>query len=160
MTLQSRSQQRVGVFGGAFDPSAARVGWGRGHASLAQALRGLLTRLELAPSDVGRIVSGASGSVTGDRLEALTLRDAWRHDPLPPILAPKGVVGQYGGGFLASAVLSVNDPEPGATAGFREADPVMAITPHRGGPLPPADLTLVTSLASGGAASWLILEQA
>ena len=150
---------RVRGFGSAFDPSAPRVGWGRGEATLAEALRRVLQSAGLAPRDVGRIVSGASGSVSGDRLEAHTLRRAWQGEPLPPVLAPKSVTGQYGGGFLASAVLAASNQEFAATAGFSEPDPELGVIPHRGGPLPPADITLVTSLASGGAASWLLLER-
>ena len=150
---------RVRGFGSAFDPSAPRVGWGLGAEPLARTLRGLLAREGLAPSDIGRIVSGASGSVAGDRLEALTLRRAWEHDPLPPVLAPKAVTGQYGGGFLAAAVLAMSDQECGATAGFSDPDPEFDVRPYDGGGLPPAGIALVTSLASGGAASWLLLER-
>ena len=150
---------RVRGFGSAFDPSAPRIGWGRGDAPLAEALRRVLHGAGLEPHDIGRIVSGASGSIAGDRLEAHTLRGAWQGEPLPPVLAPKSVTGQYGGGFLASAVLAVSDWEFAATAGFSEPDPELGVIPHGGGPLPPADVTLVTSLASGGAASWLLLER-
>ena len=150
---------RVRAYGGAFDVSAPRIGWGRGHDSLAGALRSVLDRVGLAPRDIGRIVSGASGSLAGDRLEAHTLRAAWADSPLPPIIAPKGLIGQYGGGFLASAVMAARAQEWSATAGFAEPDPELEVTPHGGGPLPPADLTLVTSLASGGASSWLVLER-
>jgi 3-oxoacyl-[acyl-carrier-protein] synthase II len=149
---------RIRGFGSAFDTSSPRLGWGRGDVPLAHALGRVLHRAGLAPRDVGRIVSGASGSVAGDRLEACTLREAWQGSPLPPILAPKGVTGQYGGGFLASAVLAMSDQEFAATAGFSEPDPELGVIPHGGGPLPPAGITLVTSLASGGAASWLLLE--
>ena len=45
------------------------------------------------------------------------------------------------------------------TGGFSEPDPDLGLRPHEGGPLAPARLTLVTSLASGGTASWLILER-
>ncbi len=113
----------------------------------------------LGPDDIGRIVSGASGSIAGDWLEAQTLKAAWQDAPLPPILAPKGVTGQYGGGFLASSVLAASDQEFGATAGFSEPDPELGVVPHPGGPLPLSNVTLVTSLASGGAASWLLLER-
>lgn len=149
----------VRAFKSAFDPSAPRIGWGRGHLTLARALDGLIVSAGLAPHDIGRIVSGASGSVAGDKLEAHTLRSAWDRSELPPILAPKGVTGEYGGGFLAAAVLSVVEQELAATAGFSELDPSLGVTPHQGGSLPPAELTLVTSLASGGAASWLLLER-
>jgi len=150
---------RVRGFGSAFDSSAPRIGWGRGHAPLAEALRRVLHGAGLEPRDIGRIVSGASGSVAGDRLEAHTLRAVWKNEQLPPILAPKSVTGQYGGGFLASAVLAVSDQEFAATAGFSEPDPALGVIPHGGGRLPPADITLVTSLASGGSASWLLLER-
>lgn len=150
---------RIRGFGSAFDPGAPRVGWGRGDQLLARALRGVLERARLAVHDVGRIVSGASGSVAGDRLEAHTLRAAWQGLPLPPILAPKGVTGQYGGGFLASGILAASDQEFGPTAGFSEVDPELGVIPHGAGPLPRADVILLTSLASGGSASWLLLER-
>src|SRR5258706_531468 len=63
----ARVYARIRGAGGAFDPSAPRVGWGRGHEGLAQGLRALLDRLRLAPRDVPRIASGASGSVGRER---------------------------------------------------------------------------------------------
>jgi len=45
------------------------------------------------PGQIGRVVSGASGSIGGDRLEARTLRQVWKETGPPPILAPKKVVG-------------------------------------------------------------------
>jgi 3-oxoacyl-[acyl-carrier-protein] synthase II len=155
----ARIRARVRGFGSAFDPGAPRIGWGRGDAALAEALGGVIARAGLAPRDVGRIVSGASGSVAGDRLEAYTLRRTWLGLDLPPILTPKSVTGQYGGGFLAAAVLAVAAREYTPPADFLP-DPDLGMIPHREGPLPPADFTLVTSLASGGAASWLLLERA
>ena len=155
----ARIRARVRGFASAFDPSAPRNGWGRGETRLAESLIGGLGKVGLRPADVGRIVSGASGSVAGDRLEARTLRAAWERAPLPPILAPKGVTGEYGGGFLAAAVLSVFEEEFGPCGGFAEADPELQVTPHAGGPLPPAAITLVSSLASGGTAAWLLLER-
>jgi 3-oxoacyl-(acyl-carrier-protein) synthase len=149
---------RVRGFGSAFDPSAPRIGWGRGDAVLAEAMRGVFDRAGLAPRDVGRIVSGASGAVAGDRLEAHTLRRAWGGIALPPILTPKSVTGQYGGGFLAAAVLAVSAREFASPTDFLP-DPDLGVIPHSTGPLPPAAITLVTSLASGGTASWLLLER-
>lgn len=150
---------RIRGFGSAFDPSAPRIGWGTGHASLAQGLLRTIDRAQLRRADIGRIVSGANGSITGDRLEARTLLTAWQDAALPPVIAPKSVTGQYGGGFLGSAVLAAAEDNLGPTAGFAERDPGLGITPHGGGPLPDTNYTLVTSLASGGTASWLILEK-
>jgi 3-oxoacyl-(acyl-carrier-protein) synthase len=147
---------RVLAWGSAFDPTAPPVGWGTGCAGLARALRRSLDRAGIDLASIDRIVSGASGSVGGDRVEGLMLREAWGHSPLPPILAPKGVAGEYGGGFLAAAVLAVQTPF-GRTAGFEEPDPDLALVPHDGSLLTPPSTVLVTSVAAGGAASWLVL---
>jgi hypothetical protein len=77
---------------------------------------------------------------------------------LPAVLAPKGHVGEYGGGFLASALLAAGGGEFGPTAGFEHPDPALGIRPFAGGRLDGGPLTLVTSLSSGGSASWLLLE--
>ena len=110
------------------------------------------------PAEVVRIVAGASGAVAGDRLEAEVLQAAWAGTPLPPILAPKAHVGQYGGGFLAAAVLSLAGGVLGPTLGFSREDPALGIQPFGGGSLEPAPLTLVTTMGSGGSSSWLLLE--
>ena len=86
------------------------------------------------------------------------LRAAWEDRPLPPVLAPKAVVGEYGGGFLAAAVLAAAGAPFGPTAGFAEPDPALGLTPHDGSPLPPPRRVLATSLAAGGAGVWLLLE--
>ena len=104
------------------------------------------------------MVSGASGSVAGDRLEAFVLGALFADLPLPKVLAPKGVTGEYGGGFLASVVLAAQRLPFGPTAGFDEADPALDVVPHGGGPLPPGGLLLALSLAAGGAAAWVVLE--
>ena len=151
---------RVRGFAGAFDATAPRVGWGNGAQPLAAAIRRMLDRAGVSTREIGRIVSGASGSVTGDRLEARTLREVWNGDRLPPVIAPKGATGEYGGGFLGAAVLAAQGAPVGATDGFQEVDPELGIVPYDGSELPPASTTLVTSLASGGSASWLLLENA
>ncbi len=154
----ARIHARIRGFASAFDPTAARIGWGRGHAHLSGALTQLLQRTATDRARITRIVSGASGSVAGDRLEAHVLRDVWQGAALPPVLAPKAHTGEYGGGFLAAAVLGATLPNLGPTVGFAEVDPELGVRPHHGGALPAPDVTLVTSLASGGAASWLLLE--
>ncbi len=158
---------RLQGWGSAFDPSAPPTGWGSGHAALGAALRRTLERAGLRPGagGLGGIVSGASGSRAGDRLEALTLAAALSasgHE-LPPILAPKGVTGEYGGGFLAAAVLAML-PAPAALADRSSEDPPfepdleLGITPRAWGPL--AGTVLISSLAAGGAAAWLLLAAA
>jgi 3-oxoacyl-(acyl-carrier-protein) synthase len=150
---------RVRAWGSGFDPSASRVSWGRGHEPLARAARRMLDRAGLAPRDIDLVVSGASGAVAGDRLEADTLHALWGEAPLPPVLAPKSVIAEYGGAQLAAAVLATAGAEFGPTAGYETFDPELRVTPHAGGPLPALRRVLVTSLAGGGAAAWVVLER-
>lgn len=153
----ARPLARVLAWGSAFDPSAPATDWGTGHEVLARALRRTLARAGLRPCDVDLIVSGASGSRTGDRLEALTLRAVWGETPLPPVVVPKAVTGEYGGGLLGPAVLAASGARFGPTPGFREPDPGLGLAPHDGSPGSAPSVVLATSLAAGGAAAWLIL---
>jgi 3-oxoacyl-[acyl-carrier-protein] synthase II len=146
--------------GAAFDPSAEPHRWGRGEAGLAKSLVRYLDRSGQAPEKIDLVVSGASGSRLGDRLEALTLRGAWGDRPLPPVVAPKGTTGEYGGGFLAAGLLAASGEPIGPAAGFSEADPELGVEPWRGQRLPPPRLCLLTALASGGAAGWALLAPA
>jgi hypothetical protein len=98
--------------------------------------------------------------VAGDRLEAETLRALWDGAPLPPVLVPKSVTGEYGGAHLAAAILAITGAEFGPTAGFGILDPALRIAPHAGGPLPSPRHVLVTGLAGGGAGAWIVLERA
>lgn len=153
----ARPLARLLGWGSAFDPTATATDWGRGYASLGRSLRRFLARSGAAPSDIARIVSGASGSPSGDRLEALTLRAAWEGATLPPVVAPKAVTGDYGGGFLGAAVLAAAGEPFGPTPGFLEPDPELGLTPSlTASSVSPASAVLVTSLAAGGAAAWVL----
>ena len=59
------------------------------------------------------------------------LRAAWEGAPLPPVAAPKAVIGEYGGGLLAAAVLAAAGAPLGPTPGFAEPDPELGIVPPR-----------------------------
>lgn len=155
-----RALARILAWGSAFDPTAPVTSWGAGEASLAHHLLRTLRRAGLAPEDVDLIVSGASGSREGDRLEARVLRVAWGDAPLPPVAAPKGVTGEYGGGLLGAAALAAAGSPAGATAGFGEPDPSLGIVPYGGAAMPSPSTVLVTSLAAGGAAAWVVLGRA
>ncbi len=149
---------RIAGWASAFDASAPPTDWGTGGAVLARGLLRGIGRFGLGPADFDRIVSGASGAVQGDRLEAEVLAAAWGDRPLPPILAPKSVAGEYGGAHLASALIALSGAPFGATAGFAEADPALGLRPHDGGALVAPRRVLATALAAGGAAAWLALE--
>ena len=74
------------------------------------------------------------------------------------MFAPKGCLGEYGGGLLGPAVLAASGETLGPTAGFAEPDPEVGVVPHSGGPLEPPRRILATGLAAGGAAAWMVLE--
>lgn len=156
----TRILARIRGGGQANDPSATATSWGRDHQGLSRSMAASMRRLSLQPGEIQRIVSGASGAVTGDRLEALTLQALWGEETLPPILAPKAVTGEYGGGYLASLLLAMEGATFGPTAGFRGLDPLLGIVPHDGRPLDAPRSVLGCTHASGGAAAWLFLERA
>jgi len=143
----------------AFDATSPVAGWGRGSAALARSLLAGLDRLGLGPARIDLIVSGASGSRRGDLLEAQVLHSAWGTQPLPPVLAPKSVTGEYGGAFLAAAILAAQGEGTWDASWFAVADEACGIVPHRGTIPRAARTVLVTSLAAGGSASWLVLER-
>ena len=140
-----------------FDPSAPGWDYGSGDEPLARTLARGLERAGCAPGTIELVVSGASGAVRGDRLEAAILRRIFPEPP--PVVAPKGALGGWGGGHLAAALLAASGRALGPTSGFEEVDPELGIRPAAAAELParPAR-TLVSSLASGGAAAWLVLE--
>jgi len=155
----ARVLARVGWSGAAFDATASVSDWGDGQAPLAAALRAGLDLVPDGAAGVAAIVSGASGTRRGDRLEARVLRAAWGEIPLPPVLVPKAVVGEYGGGILTSGLLALEGAPFGPTPGFAEPDPEVGVAPHAGGALQIPSRVLLTGLASGGAAGWLVLER-
>jgi 3-oxoacyl-[acyl-carrier-protein] synthase II len=148
----------LGAFS-AFDPTAPASGWGTGAEGLASRVVAGLARLGLSPEGIDLVVSGASGSRRGDRLEALVLRRAWEGRRLPPVLAPKAWTGEYGGAFLGAAVLAALGARPAPASFFTEIDPELGIRPDPEGRKVDPGRVLVTTLAAGGAASWLVLER-
>ena len=156
----ARVLARVVWSGAAFDATASAADWGDGHAPLAAVLRAGLDSLPGGASGVSAVVSGASGARRGDRIEGRVLRAAWGKVPLPPVLVPKAVVGEYGGGILAPALLALEGAPMGPTPGFEEPDPEVGVAPHGGGAREIPARVLLTGLASGGAAAWVVLERA
>ena len=155
----ARLLARVAGSGAAFDSTASVSDWGDGHAPLARALRAMLARAGTDIEEIDRIVSGASGSRRGDRLESATLTAAWGGAPLPPVLTPKAVHGEFSGGMLAAAVLAAQGAPFGRPSAFTTRDPALGVAPHDGSPLAAPRRVLVTALAPGGAAAWTLLER-
>lgn len=146
---------RIVAWGRGNDPTASATDWGRGATGLARRVATELARADVPIDTIGRVVSGASGSRRGDELEARTAHALFDGSP-PPVLAPKGLTGEYGGGFLASALGSLDDEVASPSVGA--ADPDLPVAPATG-PLPPARRVLVTCTASAGPFAWLVLER-
>ncbi len=149
---------RLRAGGSAFDPRAPRTGWSDRPELLAAGLSRFLSQASVQPTEIGCVVSGACGSVAGDRLEAQVLRQAWGSAPLPPILTPKAVTGEHAGGLFAAAVLALEGAAFGPTPGFAEIDPELGVAPHDGTLFTRPSKLLISSLAVGGAAAWVLLE--
>jgi 3-oxoacyl-(acyl-carrier-protein) synthase len=143
-----------------FDPSAPAWDWGTGGDALAGTLRRGLERHGVAPSSIGLIASGASGSRRGDALEAACLR-ALFGSRRPPVAAFKARTGEYGGAALAAAVLAAGGAALAPTAGFTEPDPALgepAFAPLTA-PLPAEPRrVLASSLSTAGGAAWAVLD--
>ena len=159
MARGARPLARIAASGAAFDPTASTSDWGAGHVSLGRALGAALVRAGLGTESIDRIVSGASGARRGDLLEAATLAAAWGGRPLPPVVTPKAVAGEFGGSLLAAAVLAAEGAPFGRPLAFATRDPALAVAPHDGSPLPVPRRVLVSALAAGGAAAWAVLER-
>jgi 3-oxoacyl-(acyl-carrier-protein) synthase len=155
----ARPLARVAANVAAFDPSARVTDWGDGHLSLARGLMRGLARAGRRAADIDLVVSGASGARRGDRLEADTLTTVWDGAPIPPVVVPKAVTGEFGGGLLAAAIVAMAGAPFGRPVSFGARDASLAVVPHDGAKLPAPRGVLVTALAAGGAAAWTVLER-
>ncbi len=154
----ARPLVRIKMTGRAFDPFAPRTGWSHDHELLSESLKKSLFTNGVDPIDIDRLVTGGCGIGPGDRIEALVLRSLFGDAPLPPVLAPKGVTGESGGGFLGAAFLATTGSPFGPTPGFTHEDPELGVIPHDGRSLPDPTAVLATGFAAGGAAAWAVLE--
>jgi 3-oxoacyl-[acyl-carrier-protein] synthase II len=146
---------RLLAAGSGFDPTAPSWDFGTGHQVVAGELTRGLARSGTAPDEVDLWVAGAGGSRRGDALLGRALErlaEPWR-----PVLAPKGVLGEYGGGFLGAAVLHAGGLPARATAGFERPDDGARLVPHAGGELAPPARTVAATVAAGGGFAWALL---
>ena len=147
---------RIAATAAAFDPDASESDWGEGDEALARGLSRAIRGIDA----VDLVVSGASGSRRGDRLEAKVLERVFGRGALPPVVVPKAVTGEYGGGHLAAAFLAAEGAPFGAVETLTRVEPGLAVTVHGGDALPPPETVLVSALAAGGAGAWAVLERA
>ncbi|HVS65595.1 MAG TPA: beta-ketoacyl synthase N-terminal-like domain-containing protein [Thermoanaerobaculia bacterium] len=156
----ARPLGRIGFFARGFDPTAAPTSWSERPAPLSARLGVALDEAGWMPESIDLVVSGASGSRPGDRAEARVLRTVWGERPLPPVLAPKAVLGEWVGAPLIAGLAALEGGHFGATPGFEQVDPELGLVPHDGRELEPPRRILLSVLSAGGAGAWLGLEGA
>ena len=143
----------------AFDATAPPLDWGDGAEGLARELENGLERAGVTKASIDLVVSGANGSRRGDALEAAVLSRTFAGfksiGSVPPVVTPKGALGEYGGGFLAAAVLALEGGR-WLAPWFAAVDPELGLAPVEEFAAPRR--VLVSSLAAGGAAAWLVLD--
>ena len=136
------------------DPTAPTHSWGRGGKRLAQSLATRLVAQGVDVPSIEQVVSSASGSLRGDRLEADWLRALFAKSRVPHVVAPKSVTGEYGGGYLAAALLAAGGAAVAAPRDFA-VDPRLGIEVAAAGR---ACRTLISATAAGGAAAWVVVD--
>jgi hypothetical protein len=151
-------RSRVGFAYDSVDGTAPPYGFGRGAAHLAEELREKLAEARIPLSSIDGVLAGARGSVEGDAQEAAWIATLFSERRLPPVFAPIGTTGLGGGGFLAASALAAEGVPLGGSAGFCQPDPRLPIRPHPSAISPTPGRLLVSTIASGGAAVWTILE--
>lgn len=153
----ARPLARFVAGGGGFDPSASVSGWGDSGVQLGAALVARMRSLGVDPERIGRWMSGANGSRPGDRAEAALAAARQSAGTVVPLLAPKGIVGEYGPGFLAAGIVAARGGAVASVDGF-EADPGLGCQPQGSGGRPA--LVCMATTSAGGAAAWCVVEGA
>ena len=109
-------------FGIARDTTASISDWGTGADAVVTAMRAALEDAELPLDAVDAIYASANGSRRGDALEEEALGLLFG-DRMPPIVATKGVFGEYAAGgalHLAAALLAIDEQKLHGSVGFEE----------------------------------------
>ena len=141
----------------ATDASASPYGFGSRAKELGVSLREHLRDEEIEPHSIEGVIAGARGSIEADAQEAEWIESFFGGEA-PPIFAPMGTTGLGGGGLLAAACLAAEGLPLCGTAGFSERDPALSLRPHPSAVSPTPRRILVSTLASGGQAAWLLFD--
>jgi len=153
LLLQARASKAYAFFSGfgmARDTTASISDWGDDHGAIAAAMRAAIDDAEIALGDVDAIYAGANGSVRGDAVEARAIESLFG-ERIPPVVATKGVFGEYAAGGalqLVAAVLAVHEQKLHASAGFENGD--FRFTPTRERRESALRHVLVNSVSAGG----------
>lgn len=140
------------------DDTSPPYGFGSAGAALGERLRAHLESEGIRLATIDGVISGARGSIEGDAQEAHWIAALFGEGRTPPVFAPIGTTGLGGGGFLAAAALAAEGSPLGGSSGFCERDPALPVRPHPGAVSPTPGRILVSTLASGGQAIYVLLD--
>ncbi|HEX7150841.1 MAG TPA: beta-ketoacyl synthase N-terminal-like domain-containing protein [Thermoanaerobaculia bacterium] len=139
-------------FGIARDVTASVSDWGDDHEAVVAAMRAAIADAELSVSDIDAIYSAANGTRRADRLELHAL-SALFGAKVPPVVAVKGIFGEYSGGGsmqLAAALVAMDEQTLHASYGFEQPDPELRFEVTRERRPMPLRHILINALSAGG----------
>ena len=149
----------VSGFGMARDTTAPISDWGDDPRAVVTAMRAAIDDAEIAIADVDAIYASANGSVRGDEVEGRAI-EALFGASLPPVVATKGVFGEYAAGGalqLVAAVLAIDGQSLHASAGVNES--AFRFTPVRERRACELRHVLVNSVSAGGGIVCAVLSR-
>ena len=146
------------AFGGAaFDARARPTGYPPDGRVLAQALERSLSTAGWEKQDVDAVVTGASGSLDGDRADARLVCALFGEGRT--VVAPKAVAGECGAAPLLAAVQVAAGLPPPRCPPIDVSESDLGVLPYTEGGWNPPERTLCVTLAVGGSCAWFGLEK-
>jgi 3-oxoacyl-(acyl-carrier-protein) synthase len=158
------SREPYGYFAGfgiARDTTASISDWGDDEGAVVTAMRAALDDAEIAAADVDAVYASANATVRADRVEARAIRALFGDNP-PPVVATKGIFGEYAGAGslqLAAAVLAIRHQTLHKSVGFEEVDPQLGMTATVNRQPTTVNHVLLNSLSAGGGIVCAVLSR-
>jgi 3-oxoacyl-[acyl-carrier-protein] synthase II len=134
------------------DRTATISDWGEDPRAVASVMARAIEDANLEISEIDAVFVSANGSRAGDALEARALR-ALFGEACPPVVATKGVFGEYaaGGGVqIASALLALRHGELYPSVGFSSAEPGLELPVTERYTVRPLRTVLINAVSAGG----------
>jgi 3-oxoacyl-[acyl-carrier-protein] synthase II len=148
-------------FGIARDVTATVSDWGSDASAVAAAMRAAIDDAQITTRDIDAIYASANSTRKADALEYRAIHSLFGK-PAPPVVATKGVFGEYaaGGAFqLAASALAVRDQVLHPSSGFERGDDEMTIDVNRERRAFSLRHVLVNSISAGGGIVSAILSR-
>ncbi len=148
-------------FGIGRDVSATVSDWGEDHSAVVTAMRAAIDDAGIPVADVDAVYASANSTVRADRLEYRAIQ-ALFGSAAPPVVATKGLFGEYAAGGalpLVAAAIAMRDGVLHASTGFESGDDEMSIEVNRRQRAAPLRHVLVNSLSAGGGIVCAVLSR-